>query len=74
VTPELDDLRAQLDAIDAEWQRTQKDKRAAQEELRRRVEAWDVHFAFLRRERARLVDAIRVASQRARGVGRRAAP
>jgi hypothetical protein len=60
----LTDLRAQIDAIDAEWERTQKDKREAQEELRRRVEAWDAHCAFLRREHAKLVEQIRGASQR----------
>ena len=63
-------LRAELEGIDQEIGRTLSDKLEAQEALARRVEAWDVHPKWLRGESAKSVEAIKVASQRARGVPR----
>jgi hypothetical protein len=63
----LDDLRAQLDALDAEINRTRTDKLEAQEALRRREQAWDIHIEFIRREREKVVAAIKDASMKARG-------
>jgi hypothetical protein len=68
----LRDLRAQLDSVDAEWDRTTKDKRDASEALRLRIEAWDAHLDFLRGQRARLVQRIKDESQSLRGVGQKA--
>ena len=64
----LEVLRATVDGIDAEIERTQKDKRDAKEALRRRIEAWDAHLRFLRRERTDAVAAIKEASMQARGI------
>ena len=63
-------LRAELEGIDQEIGRTLSDKLEAQEALARRVEAWDVHTKWLRGERAKIVEAIKVASQKVRGVHR----
>jgi hypothetical protein len=68
---ELTTLRAELDAIDDEMERTQKDEREARAELQRRIEAWDAHLLGLRGERVKKVQAIKAASQRARGLAPR---
>jgi len=64
----LDDLRAKLGDLDADIERTLKDKREARDALHRREQAWDTHVEFIRRERKKVVAAIKDASMRARGV------
>lgn len=65
---QLDDLRAQLDSVDRALGQLQKEKRTAVDMYRCVVAVLDTRVAWRRSERARIVQAIKTASQRARGI------
>ena len=61
-------LRQTLEDLDKTFERVQDDKRKAAEELRVRIVAWDADMLRMREVRAKIVEEIKLSSQRVRGI------